>query len=132
MENPAGGQRGHHRFVGCQAIETPRGVLIVDALTLAEITDMCHGTLAVGSPSRTIRRISKDTRTLVPGDLYLALRGENHDGNVYAKDAAVRGAAGAILQTIPPDLPEGFPAIQVDDTLAALHRLAAAWRIVSP
>jgi UDP-N-acetylmuramoyl-tripeptide--D-alanyl-D-alanine ligase len=89
---------------------------------------MCQGTLKADTPSRIVRRISKDTRTLVSGDLYLALRGENHDGNIYAKDAATRGAAGAILDTIPPDLPETFPVIVVEDTLVALHRLAAAWR----
>jgi UDP-N-acetylmuramoyl-tripeptide--D-alanyl-D-alanine ligase len=87
---------------------------------------MCQGTLKADTPSRIVRRISKDTRTLVSGDLYLALRGENHDGNIYAKDAAARGAAGAILDTIPADLPETFPVIVVEDTLVALHRLAAA------
>ena len=100
----------------------------MDALSLSEIADMCRGVLHADSPARTVRRISKDTRTLVSGDLYLALRGENHDGNIYAKDAAMRGAAGAILDAVPADLPAGFPFIQVDDTLAALHRLAAAWR----
>jgi UDP-N-acetylmuramoyl-tripeptide--D-alanyl-D-alanine ligase len=100
----------------------------MDALTLFEIADMCGGVLHRASPSRTTRRISKDTRTLIPGDLYLALHGENHDGNVYAKDAAAKGAAGAILDALRADLPAGFPVILVDDTLAALHRLAAAWR----
>jgi UDP-N-acetylmuramoyl-tripeptide--D-alanyl-D-alanine ligase len=100
----------------------------VDALSLSEIAEMCHGTLNADHPSRVVRRISKDTRTLVAGDLYLALRGESHDGHIYAMDAATKGAAGAILDTVPPDLPENFPVIVVEDTLAALHRLAAAWR----
>jgi UDP-N-acetylmuramoyl-tripeptide--D-alanyl-D-alanine ligase len=102
--------------------------LIVDALTLTELADMSQGTLRAGTPSRTVRRISKDTRTLVAGDLYLALRGENHDGNVYANEAAAKGAAGAILDAVPDGLPADFPIIAVDDTLLALHRLAAAWR----
>ena len=102
--------------------------MIVDALTLSEIADMCGGILQAASSGATVRRISKDTRTLVPGDLYLALHGESHDGNIYAKTAAERGAAGAILDAAPVDLPAGFPVIRVDDTLAALHRLAAAWR----
>ena len=89
---------------------------------------MCQGTLHAGTPSQTVRRVSKDTRTLVAGDLYLALRGENHDGNLYAKEAAAKGAAGAILDAVPDDLPPDFPIILVDDTLLALHRLAAAWR----
>jgi UDP-N-acetylmuramoyl-tripeptide--D-alanyl-D-alanine ligase len=100
----------------------------VDALTLLEIADMCGGVLLGANPSRTIRRISKDSRTLISGDLYLALRGENHDGNIYARTAAEKGAAGAVLDAAPSDLPEGFPVILVENTLSALHRLAAAWR----
>jgi UDP-N-acetylmuramoyl-tripeptide--D-alanyl-D-alanine ligase len=100
----------------------------MDALSLLEIADMCGGTLPSGAGAATVRRISKDTRTLVPGDLYLALRGENHDGNLHAKDAAAKGAAVAILDKPPADLPADFPVIVVEDSLAALHRLAAAWR----
>ncbi|HEY5705348.1 MAG TPA: UDP-N-acetylmuramoyl-tripeptide--D-alanyl-D-alanine ligase [Terrimicrobiaceae bacterium] len=100
----------------------------MDTLTLVEIADMCGGVLHGGAISRPVRRISKDTRTLIPGDLYLALHGENHDGNIYAKDAAAKEAAGAILDHLPGDLPAGFSVIVVDDTLAALHRMAAAWR----
>ena len=57
------------------------------------------------------------------------MHGENHDGNLYAKDAAAKEAQPARFSTPPAsDLPAGFPVILVDDTLAALHRLAAAWR----
>ncbi len=100
----------------------------MDALSLLEIADMCGGTLSAAAGSTSVRRISKDTRTLVPGDLYLALRGENHDGNLHARDAAAKGAAAAILDKPPADLPAGFPVIIVEDSLAALHRLAGAWR----
>ena len=100
----------------------------MDALSLSEIADMCGGTLQASTGTATVRRISKDTRTLVPGDLYLALRGENHDGNLHAKDAAAKGAAAAILDKPPADVPAGLPVIQVEDSLAALHRLAGAWR----
>src|SRR5690242_5762821 len=100
----------------------------MDALSLYEIADMCAGVLQGSSGNLTARRISKDTRALVPGDLYLALRGENHDGNLHARDAASKGAVAAILDKPPGDLPEGFPVIQVEDSLAALHRFAGAWR----
>lgn len=100
----------------------------MDSLTLSEIADMCGGTLTASNPNVTVRRISKDTRTLVPGDLYLALRGENHDGNLHAKDAAAKGAAAAILDRLPADLPADLPVIKVEDSLAALHLMAGAWR----
>jgi UDP-N-acetylmuramoyl-tripeptide--D-alanyl-D-alanine ligase len=101
----------------------------MDSLSLREIADMCGGTLR-GSSSAMIRRISKDTRTLAPGDLYLALRGENHDGNVHAAAAAEKGAVSAILDRpeAARDLPADFPIIAVPDSLTALHRLASGWR----
>lgn len=101
----------------------------MDSLSLKEIADMCGGTLR-GSSSAMVRRISKDTRTLVPGDLYLALRGENHDGNIHAAAAAEKGAAVAILDRpeAARDLPADFPIIAVEDSLVALHRFASAWR----
>ena len=100
----------------------------MDDLTLPEIADMCGGVLSGNATACTVRRISKDTRTLVPGDLYLALRGENHDGNLHAKEAVSKGAVAAILDKARQDLPSDFPVITVDDSLAALHRLAATWR----
>lgn len=101
----------------------------MDALPLNEIADMCGGSLH-GTATPLVRRISKDTRTILSGDLYLALRGENHDGNIYAPDAAAKGAAAALIddpETLK-KLPPGFPAILVENSLAALHRLAGAWR----
>jgi len=99
----------------------------MDNLTLKEIADMCGG-LLVGTGAEVVRRISKDTRTLVPGDLYLGLRGENFDGNLYVKEAAAKGAAAAILDRPPENLPSNFPYVLVEDSLVALHRLASAWR----
>jgi len=101
----------------------------MDSLSLREIADMCGGTLR-GSSSASIRRISKDTRTLVRGDIYLALRGDNHDGNIHAAAAAQKGAAAAILDRPEGarDLPADFPIIAVEDSLVALHRFASAWR----
>lgn len=101
----------------------------MDPLLLNEIADMCGGTLH-GSSMPLVRRISKDTRTILSGDLYLALRGENHDGNLYAGDAAAKGAAAVLLDdpAALKKLPEGYPAIVVENSLTALHRLAGAWR----
>ena len=70
--------------------------------------------------------VSIDTRTLEPGDLFVALKGER-DGFVYARDAFQKGAAGALTyQTV-----EG-PHIEVDDTLVALERMGVVARMRSP
>jgi UDP-N-acetylmuramoyl-tripeptide--D-alanyl-D-alanine ligase len=67
---------------------------------------------------------STDTRTLAPGDLYFALRGPNHDGNQYAREALEKGAVAAVVDAAV----EGEGLLRVGDALAALQRLAAEAR----
>jgi UDP-N-acetylmuramoyl-tripeptide--D-alanyl-D-alanine ligase len=98
----------------------------MDPLPLSEIAEMCGGQLT-GEGSALISRLSKDTRTLAPGDLYLALRGGNFDGNAFVSAAAEKGAAGAIVDT-DVHAPAGFPLIRTGDSLLALQQLASAWR----
>lgn len=98
-------------------------------MALAELAEMCGGRLQ-GTPRQVQGALSKDTRTLQPGDIYLALRGENFDGNLFVEQALEKGAAAAILDR--PEcasrVPGDFPVILVDNSLSALHRLARAWR----
>jgi len=98
----------------------------MDPLPLSEIAEMCGGQLS-GDGSVMVSRVSKDTRTIECGDLYLALHGGNFDGNAFAQAAAEKGAAAAIVDG-DTQVPTGFPLIRVPDTLLALQRLAAAWR----
>lgn len=102
----------------------------MDTLSLYEISEMCGGAAPTCGASRTTRRLSKDTRTLVPGDIYLALKGGNFDGNKYIAEAAAKGAVGAIMddKALAEQAPEDFPVILVEDALAALHLFAANWR----
>ena len=64
--------------------------------------------------------VSIDTRTLAPGDLFVALQGENGDGHRFVADALAKGAAGAMVHQ---DVPGAANLLRVDDTLAALTRL---------
>ncbi len=71
-------------------------------------------------------RVSTDSRTIRPGDLFIALRGAKFDGGTFAAQALQQGAAGVVLDhTQAPDI---AAALRVDDTRLALGRLAAAWR----
>ena len=70
--------------------------------------------------------VSIDTRTLRPGDLFVALVGER-DGHAYVADALQRGAAGVMVHR-PDAVPAGAPALIVEDTLAGLHALGRAGR----
>ena len=80
--------------------------------------------LGVSTPTvdATITGISTDTRTLSPGDLFVALKGESFDGNAFVQDALAKGAVAAIAAA-----PGADPArtLVVEDGLAALQSLAA-------
>lgn len=64
-----------------------------------------------------------DSRSVLPGDLFFALKGERSDGHSYLKEIAGRGAAGAIVRRGCPDQ-EGLALIEVDEPLEALRELA--------
>ena len=79
-------------------------------------------------PPASIRGINHDTRTCEEGNLYIALHGERHDGHTFVKDAAARGASGAMVTETWCDAEADFPLLRVPDTAAALRDLAAAYR----
>lgn len=72
--------------------------------------------------------ISIDTRTLKPGDIFVALR-DARDGHEFLKNAFEAGAAAALVARAPEDAPEGAPLLVVGDTLEGLRDLAAAARM---
>lgn len=101
----------------------------MNPLPLSEIAAMSGGTLLSGKPSSLVKRISKDTRTLQAGDLYVALRGERHDGNDFVGSAAAAGAVAALCDAEPPTgLPEEFGILSTADALSSLALLASSWR----
>jgi UDP-N-acetylmuramoyl-tripeptide--D-alanyl-D-alanine ligase len=69
--------------------------------------------------------VSIDTRTLQPGNLFIAIPGQHFDGHDYLAEAQSKGAAGAIVHRL---MSSSLPQIQVTDTIAALGHLSAAWR----
>ncbi len=85
---------------------------------------LAEATCGTMSAPFQVAGVSIDTRTIAPGDLFVALRGERGDGHAHVAAALARGAAGAMVHT---DTPAG-PALRVDDTLAGLTRLGAAGR----
>ena len=86
-----------------------------------------HGSLRGNDGA--FRGISTDTRTLVAGQLFFALRGPNYDGEEFIGRAAAARAAGAVAC----DAVNGnLPVIKVDNTRRALGALAAEWRRKMP
>lgn len=84
------------------------------------------GGIAIGNWQAT--GISIDTRTLMPGDLFVAIAGPNHDGHDYVARALGAGAAAAMVGTRPDDLPAGANLLQVEDTEEGLRELGRGAR----
>ncbi len=73
--------------------------------------------------------ISIDTRTLVPGDLFFAIRGETQDGHDHVAGAFAKGAAAAVVDEAHADVLRGTgPLLVVHDTLEAMRKLGHAAR----
>ena len=96
---------------------------------LSQIATWSGAQLLSGDSSAMVHGFSKDTRTLQPGDLYLALKGENFDGNNFIAEAAEQGAVGALYDGKTPEgLPASFVLLHAEDAHQSLQQLAAAWR----
>lgn len=72
--------------------------------------------------------VSIDTRSLKPGEIFVALR-DARDGHEFLNSAFEAGAAAALVARAPEDAPEGAPLLVVGDTLQGLRDLAAAARL---
>ena len=70
--------------------------------------------------------VSTDSRTIGPGDLFFAIRGDQFDGHDYVAQAVSRGAAACVVSR--PDVTASAPCLRVDDTVAAMGRLAVHQR----
>ncbi|MCW5591435.1 MAG: UDP-N-acetylmuramoyl-tripeptide--D-alanyl-D-alanine ligase [Burkholderiales bacterium] len=94
-------------------------------MDLDEVARATGGTAA--GERAAISGVATDSRTIEPGDLFVALRGANFDGHDYVPQAIGRGAAAALVSRRVGSERE-IPQVLVKDTRAALGRLAAAWR----
>ena len=91
--------------------------------SLSDIAKAVDGVLT-GSDAK-FAGVSTDTRTLGPGELFVALTGPNFDGADYLDVAVAKGAVGAVVsKRRDVDLPQ----IEVGDTRRALGQLGSWWR----
>jgi UDP-N-acetylmuramoyl-tripeptide--D-alanyl-D-alanine ligase len=100
------------------------------AWSLADVLVGTDGVLRGDLPPGTVfPRLERDSREIATGDLFIAIRGEQHDGHDFVAGAATRGAAAAIVAEAWAEQQGevGMPLIVVDEPIAALQRWAA-WR----
>ncbi len=83
-----------------------------------------------GAADTPIARVHTDSRSVQPGDLFVALQGESFDANAFLAQAQAAGAVAVLCRTglDTSQLPAGLPRIEVPDTTLALGHLAQAWR----
>jgi UDP-N-acetylmuramoyl-tripeptide--D-alanyl-D-alanine ligase len=89
---------------------------VADALSSAATTNL-------PTPIMAFRRVWTDTRTIEPGDLFVALVGEKFDAHDFLQDAVSKGATGVVVSRVSTAKGLGVPAYQVSDTLVALAAL---------
>ncbi|MDQ3197451.1 MAG: UDP-N-acetylmuramoyl-tripeptide--D-alanyl-D-alanine ligase, partial [Pseudomonadota bacterium] len=97
---------------------------------------------AIGAPRGASRhgadvvftRVHTDSRTTLPGDLFIALRGERFDAAQFLGEARKKGAVAALIGEGGSEVGQAedsaseFPLLLVDDARLALGKLAAYWR----
>ncbi len=98
--------------------------------TLEELISGTGGKLVQSGNQQKINGVSIDSRTLVPGEVFFALKGLHFDGHDFLEAAINKGAAGVVIEkeiALPPAWP-GL-AIQVPDTQRAFGHLACYHRL---
>lgn len=100
------------------------------AIPLDELLAATDGRVRGDLPQTTrFNRIERDSRNVLPGDLFIAVRGERFDGHQFVGDAVAHGAAAALVGQAwagKQGREAPVPLIVVDEPLAALQRLARA------
>jgi UDP-N-acetylmuramoyl-tripeptide--D-alanyl-D-alanine ligase len=94
--------------------------------SLNEAAQALPGATVLGDGAATFERISTDSRTAGPGDLFVALKGDRFDAHDFLADVAARGVSAVLVSHAPDAWP--VPTLCVADTRVALGALARAWR----
>ena len=98
-------------------------------LTVKEIIEITNAKLINGNPEFICKNFSRDTRIIQKGDTYIAIKGENFDGNLFWREALEKGAECVIVSDIEynEEDKEKFKnktILKVEDTLEALYKIA--------
>ena len=104
-----------------------------ELLSIETVIKATGGSLTQGDPRTPVTGVSTDSRSIKPGELFFALRGERFDGHHFVAEALQRGGQGAVVdQKCHGIADETIAIVQVADTLQALGDLANLWRRQHP
>jgi UDP-N-acetylmuramoyl-tripeptide--D-alanyl-D-alanine ligase len=101
----------------------------MNSLTLSQIAQFAGASLSSGDGTAVINKVSTDSRTIKPGELFVALRGENFEGHDFVAASAKAGGTGALVDLKwVGNVPNNFALLRATDTLQAYQTLAANYR----
>ena len=104
-----------------------------EPLTIATVLEATGGLLIQGNVQMPVAGVSTDSRSIKPGELFFALRGERFDGHRFVTEALKQGGRGAVVDQKGEEIAnKTITLIQVADTLQALGDLANLWRKKHP
>lgn len=95
-------------------------------IKLGKLHSWLVGSELFGDAEAMVDRIHTDTRTIQQGDLFVALSGDQFDGNAFVPEAIAKGAVAVIAQH--GLKAHGVQGLEVADTKIALGNIAAHWR----
>jgi len=98
----------------------------MDPRSFEQIAALVGGKLH-GVGAEKVTRVVTDSRSIRPGEFFVALSGDQFDGHDFLPAVKEAAAAGALVSHVNVDL-NGFTQIEVPETLTALQRLARAYR----
>ncbi len=103
--------------------------MMTPMVTVAQAAQWLPGAQLIGDGSALIQRVHTDTRSIEPGDLFVALKGERYDANAFLLDAQQRGAVAAICHADADRTGlKAMACLVVPDSRLALGALAQVWR----
>jgi UDP-N-acetylmuramoyl-tripeptide--D-alanyl-D-alanine ligase len=94
--------------------------------SLREAAALIPGATVLGDDSVTFERVSTDSRSAGPGDLFVAIKGDRFDAHDFLPEVASRNVTAALVTRTPGDW--HVPVLRVADTRVALGALARGWR----
>src|SRR6478752_4282749 len=101
----------------------------MNPLRVSQIAQFAGASLSSGDGTAVINKVSTDSRTIKPGELFVALRGENFEGHDFIEASAKAGATGALVDVNwAGNVPNNFALLRASDTLQAYQTLAAGYR----
>lgn len=95
-------------------------------MTIEQLTERMEYQLLAGSTQKEVSALVYDSRKIVPGCIFVCIKGAAFDGHTFVGEAAVKQAAAVVIaQDI--EIPSGLTVLKVSDTRLALAMLSAAW-----